>query len=95
MKEPYVEGAAIHDDPESCGATREGGGEALTGALASWVWSRERLKLQGVDAVKKRAEGHTARTVVARRAPALRGPRPHARGDTIHTGTGRSMGRPA
>jgi len=24
MKEPYVEGAAIHDDPESCGVTREG-----------------------------------------------------------------------
>jgi len=46
MKEPYVEGVAIHDDPESCGVTREGGGEALTGALASWVLSREMLKLR-------------------------------------------------
>src|SRR5215213_300685 len=53
MKEPYVEGAAIHDGPESCGVTREGGGEALTGALASWVWSREMLKLRGADAVEK------------------------------------------
>src|SRR5215213_6313044 len=30
---------------------------------------------------------------MARCAPALRGPRPHARGDTIRTGTGRSLGR--
>ena len=29
---------------------------------------------------------------MARCASALRGPRPHARGDTIHTGTGRSLG---
>jgi hypothetical protein len=32
MKESHGEGAATHTDPESCGATREGGGEALTGA---------------------------------------------------------------
>lgn len=31
MEEPYVEGVAIHDGPESCVAAREGGGEALTG----------------------------------------------------------------
>ena len=53
MKEPYVEGLAAHDDPESCVVTREGAGEALTGALASWVLSREKLKLQGADAVEK------------------------------------------
>ena len=28
MKEPYVEGAAIHDDPDSCAVTREGADEA-------------------------------------------------------------------
>src|SRR5215217_1472997 len=60
MKEPYVEGAAIHDGPESCGVTREGGGEALTGALASWVWSREMLKLRGADAVEKSGRPHGA-----------------------------------
>ena len=58
MKEPYVEGAAIHDDPESCGVTREGAGEALTGALASWVWSREMVKLRGADAVEKSGRQH-------------------------------------
>jgi hypothetical protein len=31
MKEPYVEGLAIHDGPESCVGVCEGAGEALTG----------------------------------------------------------------
>src|SRR5216683_1758060 len=31
MKESYGEGVANHTGPESCGATREGGAEALTG----------------------------------------------------------------
>ena len=34
MKELYIEGVAIHDDPESCVGVREGAGEALTGAHA-------------------------------------------------------------
>ena len=46
MKEPHVEGLAIHDAPESCAVTREGAGEALTGALAGWVLSRKK-SLQG------------------------------------------------
>ena len=46
MKEPYAEGGSAHDHLESCVVTREGAGEALTGALASWVLSREKLKLQ-------------------------------------------------
>jgi hypothetical protein len=29
MKEPYVEGLATHDDPESCAVIREDAGEAL------------------------------------------------------------------
>ncbi len=32
MEEPYIEGVANHDDPESCAGFREGAGEALTGA---------------------------------------------------------------
>ena len=51
MKEPHVEGQAIHDDPESCVVIREGAGEALTGAPAGWVLSREK-SLQGADAVE-------------------------------------------
>ena len=58
MKEPYVEGLAAHDDPESCAVTREGAGEALTGALASWVWSREMFELQGADAVETSGKQH-------------------------------------
>jgi hypothetical protein len=41
MKELYIEGVATHDDPESCVDVREGAGEALTGAIAGWVLSRE------------------------------------------------------
>jgi hypothetical protein len=58
MKEPYVEGVAAHDDPESCVVIREGAGEALTGALASWVLSRVKLKLQGADAVETSGKQH-------------------------------------
>ena len=43
MKEPYVEGVANHDDPESCGGDREVAAEALTGALAGGALSREDL----------------------------------------------------
>ena len=52
MREPHVEGSAIHDDPESCAVTRKGGGEALTWAPMGWVWSRE-TSLRGADAVEK------------------------------------------
>jgi hypothetical protein len=41
MKEPHVEGVATHDDPESCAGARKGVGEALTGAHAGRVLSRE------------------------------------------------------
>jgi hypothetical protein len=58
MKEPHVEGVAIHDDPESCADTREGAGEALTGAPVGWVLSHEKLKPQGADAVEKSGRQH-------------------------------------
>jgi len=41
MKESYVEGLAAHSGPESCVVAREGRGEALTGARAGRVLSRE------------------------------------------------------
>ena len=34
MKALYIEGVAIHDDPESCVGGRKDVGEALTGAHA-------------------------------------------------------------
>lgn len=41
MKVSYVEGIANHNGPESCGAAREGGVEALAGGRAGRVLSRE------------------------------------------------------
>jgi hypothetical protein len=53
MEEPYVEGVAIHDVPESCVAVREGGGEALTGARAGRVIEPRNTLDRGVDAVDR------------------------------------------
>ena len=47
MKESYVEGVAGHNGPESCGGTREGVVEALTGVSAGRVFSRERTHPPG------------------------------------------------
>jgi hypothetical protein len=51
MKESYGEGLATHADPESCGAVCKGRVEALTGARAGRVFSRERDILWDADAV--------------------------------------------
>ena len=45
MKESHGEGVATHADPESCGATRKSGVEALTGARSGRVLSRENQAL--------------------------------------------------
>ncbi len=41
MEEPYSEGVANHADLESCAGDGDIAGEALTGALAGRLWSRE------------------------------------------------------
>ena len=51
MKEPHREGPANHPEPESCGGTREGMAEALTGAGAGRVSSREINEIGSADAV--------------------------------------------
>jgi len=51
MKQPYGEGLASHTDPESCVVSREAGHEALTGAHAGGVSSREISGNQDADAV--------------------------------------------
>jgi len=45
MKEPYMQGFAIHLDPESCAYIREGVGEALTGENVGYV-SRPEIDLK-------------------------------------------------
>ena len=84
MKEPYVEGVAAHDDPESCVVTREGAGEALTGALASWVLSREKLKLQGADAVERSGKQHGAHRHGEEHAGPARSETPCTLGHLLH-----------
>ena|SRR5215469_16840829 len=65
MKVSYVEGVANHNGPESCGAAREGGVEALTGGRAGRVLSREihallckQQVLRDADAVEKVGRQH-------------------------------------
>src|SRR2546423_13522241 len=53
MEEPYVEGVAIHDGPESCVAVREGGGEALTGVRVGRVIEPRNTLDRGADAVDR------------------------------------------
>lgn len=60
MEESYVEGVATHDDPESCTDVREDGGEALTGARAGRVLSRE-MHFQDADAVIRSGRQHRYR----------------------------------
>jgi RNA-directed DNA polymerase len=58
MKEPHNEDLASHDDPESCAGIRKGAGEALTGAPAGRVLSRENEEIQGADAVVMAGRQH-------------------------------------
>lgn len=51
MKESYECDVATHIGPESCGAAREGGDEALTRERAGRVFSRVRNFLRDADAV--------------------------------------------
>src|SRR5512138_3518273 len=91
MKESYGEGVATHTDPESCAGVREGAGEALTGARAGRVSSREihapsreRRPLRGADAVEVGGRRHlTRRNCEARRDPA-RSKTPRTYGNTAH-----------
>jgi len=57
MEELYTEGVATHGDPESCVVAHEGGGEALTGARAGRVLSRE-MHFRDADAVILRGRQH-------------------------------------
>jgi hypothetical protein len=58
MKKSYECEVATHIGPESCGAAREGGDEALTGERAGRVFSRVRHLLRDADAVKESGRQH-------------------------------------
>ena len=52
MKVSNVKGLANHNGPESCGGARKSDGEALTGASAGRVLSRERSRTRDADSVE-------------------------------------------
>jgi hypothetical protein len=59
MKKSYGSGGlATHIGPESCGAARKGGVEALTGVRAGRVFSRVRNSLRDADAVRRCGRHH-------------------------------------
>jgi hypothetical protein len=74
MKEPSIEGSATHDDLESCAATRESGGETLTGARTGAILSRE-IRHSGAPTPLCEAEGHMPRPSGSR-ASVRRNPEP-------------------
>jgi hypothetical protein len=58
MQESYECGTATHIGPESCGAIRKNGVEALTGERAGRVFSRVSIFLRDADAVRRSGRPH-------------------------------------
>jgi len=58
MKEPYVEGVAIHDDPESCNGAREGVVEAFDRGTSRLSIEPRNKELRDVDAVIRGGRQH-------------------------------------
>jgi hypothetical protein len=92
MKEPYGEGLASHTGSESCACSCKAADEALTGAQAGGVFSREMLLNQRADAVhdggrqqrRMRKREHPldsarSETPACRETPRARTGRPHQR----------------
>ena len=82
MQEAYGEGVATHTDPESCGAACEGRVEALTGARAGRVLSRDRDFLRDADAVGESGRLHQALRYRERRLGPARSETPGTYGRT-------------
>src|ERR1700730_16700457 len=61
MQKSYECEVATHIGPESCGAARKGGVEALTGERAGRVFSRVRQLLRDDDAVGRSGRPHRVR----------------------------------
>jgi hypothetical protein len=78
MREPYIEGVAIHGAPESCVGDPRGRSEALTGARAGWAIEPRDQRFR-VPTPLNEAEGHVHGCVFASRRGTLRGQRTWAR----------------
>ena|SRR5487761_1933019 len=84
MKVSYCEGLANHTGPESCGAAREGGVEALTGEGAGRVFSRERDTLRDADAVRRSGRQHRLRRYSKAHTSPARSQTPRTYRNTSH-----------
>ena len=94
MQVHYGEGIANHTDPESCAASREGCGEALTGERAGQPLSREIFLIQDADVVAYDGRQHER----VRYSECPNGParsQTLACTDALCAGTGRSPVRPS
>jgi hypothetical protein len=83
MKESYECEVATHIGPESCGAAREGGVEALTGVRAGRVFSREKHLLRDADAVGGSGRPHPVRRYREAHGSPARSQTPCTYGNTL------------
>jgi len=94
MKKSYECEVATHIGPESCGAARKGGVEALTGERAGRVFSRVRSFLRDGRRCQEMRKAPSG-APISRGVPESRAVRdPRARTQTPRAGTGRSQVRP-
>ena len=84
MKKSYESGLATHIGPESCGAIRENGVEALTGERAGRVFSRVRSFLRDADAVRRSGRPHLERRYREALQSPARSETPSTYADTSH-----------
>ena len=96
-RDSHTEGLATHGDPESCRGVREGAAEALTGAHAGRVLSREMEFDYQVPRLFLESKAILAKPGLVRRGGTWRGHRetPSMRGsiarenrETLHTARG-------
>src|SRR6266853_1488639 len=84
MKKSYESGVATHIGPESCGAARKGGVEALTGERAGRVFSRVSVFLRDADAVRRSGRPHRVRRYREACQSPARSETPSTYGSTSH-----------
>ena len=84
MQKSYECDVATHIGPESCGAARKGGVEALTGDRAGRVFSRVRTSLRDADAVGASGRQHPVHRYREVCQSLARSETPCTYGDTSH-----------
>src|ERR1700724_2781967 len=84
MKKSHECEVATHNGPESCGAARKGGVEAVTGEGAGRVFSRVRTFLRDADAVGESGGPHRVHRYREVCQSPARSETPCTYGDTSH-----------